>query len=367
MENQDFLLIESIKDAIVRDNQTALKQFESYVPKEFIEKLKKEHLDSISTKKVEEVIVEKEESFEYEDSYESVEDSSLDVPHDLVSLPSKGLLYKKGKSKIPVAYLTASDEDLITSPLLYQEGKIIDVLLRKKILDKTIKPEDLCQGDRDAIVIWLRATGYGYEFPITVTDPVTRTNFDSVVDLGKLKLKEFDLKPNKNGFFEYKLPLSESLVEFRFLTYKDEVEYNKFLQKTNTKVKKAILESTSTILKDVLIEDTSDKVLIDAFNTINEHINSIKVGDIISTPKAITYRLEKSIVSVDGNKDKAFINKFVSNMRAQDSLSLRRFITENTPSVDYTIEIQRPESLGGGAGDTFQSELQLDQNVFLNV
>ena len=366
MENQD-LIIDSLKEAIARDNKEAIVQFEKIVTKEVIDSLKKEYQDSLKKK---EPKVEYKQEFEdsYEDSYESVDTDSLDVPHDLVSLPSKGLLYKKVKSKIPVAYLTASDEDLITSPLLYQEGKILDVLLKKKILDKSIKPEELCQGDRDAIIVWLRATGYGYDFPISVKDPITQQDFDSIVDLGKLKMKEFNLKPNKNGLFEFTLPISGKLIEFRFLNHKDEVDYNKMLQKTNGKVKKSILESTSLILKELILnEDGGESNVVEALNTIQEYIDKIPSNESVGNAKAITYRLERCIVSVDGNYDRKLIHDFVINMRSQDAFKLRKYITENTPAIDFSIDVQRPKSLGGGTNDTFQSVLELDQNIFLNV
>ena len=50
-------------------------------------------------------------------------------------------------------------------------------------MDKTIDPNSLCKGDRDAIILWLRATGYGPEFPITVHDPELDTEYETVIDL----------------------------------------------------------------------------------------------------------------------------------------------------------------------------------------
>ena len=51
-------------------------------------------------------------------------------------------------------------------------------------------------------------------------------------------------------------------------------------------------------------------------------------------------------------------------MGAKDSLMLRRYILENEPGVNFEIEVERPESLGGGSFKTF---LEWDDSVFLNI
>jgi hypothetical protein len=68
------------------------------------------------------------------------------------------------------------------------------------------------------------------------------------------------------------------------------------------------------------------------------------------------------IVSVNGNTDRKFIHEYVSTIPIRDSASLRRYIAKNTPGVDYTFEIEKPESLGGGSMSVF---LQFDQFIFL--
>jgi hypothetical protein len=80
--------------------------------------------------------------------------------------------------------------------------------------------------------------------------------------------------------------------------------------------------------------------------------------------RIITNRLELSIMSVNGNSDRAFISKYVKNMGAMDSLSLRRYILENEPGINFEIEVERPLSLGGGSFKTF---LEWDDAVFLNI
>ena len=88
------------------------------------------------------------------------------IQYDMIPLPSKGECYAHKKSYLPVAYLTAADENLITSRNMYENGSMINTILERKILDKSIRVSDLCKGDRDAIAIWLRATAYGSEYPV---------------------------------------------------------------------------------------------------------------------------------------------------------------------------------------------------------
>ena len=69
-------------------------------------------------------------------------------------------------------------------------------------------------------------------------------------------------------------------------------------------------------------------------------------------------------MSINGNSDKTYIKKYINQMPAMDSSSIRRYISENTPGVDFKIMVERPESLGGGSFETF---LELDSTIFLNI
>ena len=51
-------------------------------------------------------------------------------------------------------------------------------------------------------------------------------------------------------------------------------------------------------------------------------------------------------------------------MNVQDAAAYRRYILANEPGVDFNIEVERPESLGGGSIKSF---LRLDQFIFINV
>ena len=288
---------------------------------------------------------------------------------DVIPLPSNGEAYKDKIAKMPVAYLTAYDENMIVSPNLYRDNLIIDYILQEKLLSKAIDPMDLLEGDRDAIILFLRASGYGNEYPITATDNITGKEFDAVVDLSTLKYKEFNLKGDSNGWFLFTLPQSGIEIKFRFPTHRDKVMLEKMQETEENKTKKDVIKNYVDTL-DVYIESDNEiskdeKIKIrQAIRTIENWGESIDEENTLKFNHTLTNRLNMLIMSVDGITDKKYIYDFIKKMSVRDSSALRKYIQENEPGVDYNIEIKRPESLGGGSMKTF---LQLDQFLFLNI
>jgi hypothetical protein len=115
------------------------------------------------------------------------------IAYDVVQLPSQGIHYSNGKKTLRVAYLTAADENILMSPNLIQSETVVDELLRRKILDKEISLEDLVEEDKQAILIFLRNTAFGSDYNLTITDDKTGNEFTVEVDLGSLKIKDFNL------------------------------------------------------------------------------------------------------------------------------------------------------------------------------
>lgn len=292
-----------------------------------------------------------------------------DVQYDIIPLPSNGQCYPSKNDRIAVAYLTAYDENLITSPNLYKDGLIIDFLLKHKVLDKNIDIDSLCNGDVDAITLFLRATSYGPEFPIIVRDPETGTEIESVVDLSELKTKEFTLVGDENGYFDFELPVSKDMVKFRFLTRKDEKILNKLakLEENGVKslnIKKSVELLTDAIKSDNILSGKDKQEYIGNLGKLDVWANKLADKSSVPFSKTITNRLELAIMSINGNSDRKFISKYVKNMGAKDSLMLRRYMVENEPGINFEIEVQRPVSLGGGSFKTF---LDWDDTIFINI
>lgn len=293
----------------------------------------------------------------------------IESQYDIVELPSKGECYKDKFKRIPVGYLTAYDENFITSPNLYKDGLVIDYLLQHKIMNKNIEIEDLVAGDVDAITLFLRITSYGPEYPIIAKDPQSGQDVEAVIDLSQLKIKDFTLEGDENGWFEYELPLSKDKVKFRFLTRKDKRILEKLDENENYGIKaskiRLIMKDLIKMLKsDDLLKGKDKQIYIDNISKLEEWCVKLNEKEKMPYNKMITNRLELSVMSINGETDRKYITKYVRNMPARDALMLRRFILENEPGVNWEIEVPKPESLGGGSFKTF---LEWEDTVFLNL
>lgn len=293
----------------------------------------------------------------------------MEAQYDVVELPSKGQCYKEKFSRVPVGYLTAYDENFITSPNLYKDGLIIDYLLKHKIMNKNINIEELCSGDVDAITLFLRITSYGPEYPIIAREPETGEKVEAVIDLSQLKIKEFKLEGDENGWFDYTLPISKDKVKFKFLTRKDKRILDKLSEVEEygikaSKVRLIMSDLIKMLKQDDLLKSKDKQAYIDNISKLEEWCVKMNEKEKMPYNKIITNRLELSIMSINGKTDRKFITKYIHNMPARDALMLRRYIIENEPGVDFEIEVPKPESLGGGSFKTF---LEWEDTIFINL
>lgn len=291
------------------------------------------------------------------------------LQYDVIQLPSNGQCYKSKIDRVPVAYLTAYDENIITSPNLYKDGLVIDFLLKNKIVNKDINVDDLVSGDADAIILFLRATSYGPDFPIVVQDPETGEQIETSVDLTTLKPKEFKLKGDENGHFEFVTPLRKDTIKFRYLTRGQERKLKQVTELEGYGTKSHMLERERESLlgalsNDKVLNESERKSIRAAINTMKNWSKRLSDLNDSEYTKIMTNNMQLQVVAVNGNYDKEYVRKYVNAMPARDSLALRKYINNNMPGIDFNIEIQRPESLGGGSFKTF---LNWDDSVFLNI
>jgi len=228
------------------------------------------------------------------------------IPFDVLELPSKGILYPNKIDRVKVEYLVGNDENILTSFNLIQNGQVFDILLQRKVKDLPFRTDELLIGDRNAILIWLRATAYGTHYPVKVNDPDTGEELEGALDLTKLKPKYLNHQPDENGLFEFVLPISKKVVKFKLLTVKDERE---LLQTSEQKMKRG--SNISTLLTD---------------------------------------RLTKFIKSIDGNTDGIHIMNEVQIMLAGDSLALRKFYEQVEPGYESKVDVELPS---GGVVNSF--------------
>tara|TARA_Y100000389_G_C17425488_1_gene499299 strand:+ start:250 stop:1035 length:786 start_codon:yes stop_codon:yes gene_type:complete len=231
----------------------------------------------------------------------------LKVPYDVLELPSQGLLYPNKKSSLKVEYLTAMDETILTSPNLSQNGKFLSVLIDRKIKDLGFPTEDLLEGDKLAILIWLRATGYGETYSQQVYDKSTNSFVVGEINLTELKQKKLVITPDENGEFEYRLPNKGYLVKFKFTTGKDE----------------------------------------EAIDTIDEDRQK-RYGSDVS--ERLMIKLEQQVTEINGERDKLKISNTLKRLPILDARHLRKYISENEPGMDLNVKALIP---GGESIDTF--------------
>lgn len=291
------------------------------------------------------------------------------IQYDILPLPSNGECYAHKKNRIPVAYLTAADENIIASPNMYRDGKIIDVILERKILDKDIKVEELCKGDRDAIVLWLRATGYGPDFPIVAKNPDTGKQYPINVKLDTFKYYPFNLKGDENGYFDYTTE-SGDLIKFKYLNVKEENEVrDELIARTTDFEKYSTIKYLNNLQRSINQMDLSEgdkKELEDCMADMRDIINvddfDVNADNLYSF--SITNQMVKYTMSINGNDDKEYIKGYIENMRAKDAYAYRTFVNDNTPGVNMKINVNIPQSDGGGSFATF---LGIDDYVFGNI
>ena len=291
------------------------------------------------------------------------------VQYDVIQLPSNGQCYRNKVDRVPVAYLTAYDENIITSPNLYKDGLVIDFLLKNKIVNNEINVDDLVSGDADAIVLFLRATSYGPEFPIVVSDPQTGEQIESTVDLTTLKPKDFKLVGDENGWFDFVTPIKKDKIKFRYLTRKQEKQLRKVTELEAYGTKAYMLDGEretllAAMMNDTNINENEKKVIKSATAIMESWSKKLKKLNDSQFTRLMTNSMQLQITAINGNTDREFIRKYINQMPAGDSLALRKYINDNKPGIDFDIEVERPESLGGGSFKTF---LNWDDSVFLNI
>ena len=291
------------------------------------------------------------------------------LKYDIIQLPSNGQCYRNKVDRVPVAFLTAYDENIITSPNLYKDGLVIDYLLKSKVVNSEINVEDLVSGDADAIILYLRATSYGPEFPIVVNDPDTGEQIDTIIDLTKLKPRDFKLIGDENGHFEYTTPILKDKIKFRYLTRKQERQLRQVteLEGYGTKAMMLARESESlkaALMNDKYVNDNDKKIIRAAISAMEKWSKKLKDVNNSEFTKIMTNNMQLQIVAVNGNYDREYIRKYINQMPARDSLMLRKYINDNRPGINFDIEVERPESLGGGSFKTF---LNWDDSVFLSI
>ena len=221
-------------------------------------------------------------------------------PTEEVNLPSKGVLYPKSNplssGKVELKYMTAKEEDILTSINLIRKGIVLDKVLESLVVNKKIKVDDMLIGDKNALIIAIRILGYGKNYEVTAV--CEDCSEESALEVDCTKFKDVEVaKGVKENKFSMELPNTKAVLEFKLLNSAEE----------------------SLVDKDV-----------SALQRVQPDYDYTN-----------TFRFKRMILSVNGDTREAVINDFVDNQFLSiDSLAFRTNLIKVTPDIELSVPIE---------------------------
>ncbi len=225
---------------------------------------------------------------------------SFVIPTEFVELPSEGAFYPEGhplhgQTSLEIKQMTAKEEDMLSSRTLLKKGVALDRVIESVILNKAIDPDQMLVGDKNAVIIATRVSGYGSEYTTQVTCPECGTSQSYAFDLNEAVVTNGGQQDtalftnNQNGTFTTVLPRTKLKVDFRLMTGRDE---------------KQLLNQMENARKK------------------RQH------------EQAVTMQLRTMVVAVEGNNTPDAINYLIENMPSADSRHLRMAYKIAAPNVE---------------------------------
>jgi len=228
---------------------------------------------------------------------------SWSVPTEFVTLPSGGKFYSPGhplhnKETVEIKYMTAREEDILTSRALLKEGVALDRMLQSLLIEEGVRISDLLIGDKNALLVAARRTGYGSEYATSVTCPSCGTTDEFEFDISEPKTNNFEenirleaVVLTDDGNLIVTLPMTKAAVECRMLTGEDEI---RLFKEAERKAKRKAEERTMT----------------DMFRSY--------------------------IISVNGESSPLVVESFIQALPARDGRILRSRYSACVPNIDLT-------------------------------
>ena len=221
------------------------------------------------------------------------------TPTDFVTLPSRGQGYPTShplynQEVLEIKFMTAKEEDILTSRALLKKNLAIERFLQSIIKDKRIDPKHMLTGDRNAVIIAARASGYGEVYETNVACPACGERATIEFDLSNPTIHEStipeigDVQMTSNGTYLLTTPVSNFRVELKLMTGEDE-------------------------------------------NYVSQIMMSNKKHKMPETNMSEQYK--RMIVSVEGHSDRRVINHFLQNAPARDMRFIRTVYKSISPDV----------------------------------
>ena len=226
--------------------------------------------------------------------------SELMYPVEIINLPSEGKYYPEGhplrktSGQLEVKYMTAKEEDILTSTNLIANGTVIDKLLESLIVHEGVKPVDLTTGDVNAVLLAARVLAYGKNYDVNFQCDKCEENVAVSVDLTQLESPTELVDVNEDGHRQF----------------------------------------TTDSGLDIVIKTLSrgDELAVEKSNKIIDAKYNKKVSS------EITSRLRKIIVSINGETDKNVLNTMIDNLIVKDSRKVREELGKINPTIDMMVE-----------------------------
>ena len=227
---------------------------------------------------------------------------SFVTPTEFVEIPSRGEFYPEGHplcgvETIEIRHMTAKDEDILTSKTLLKKGIALDRMLKNIMVDKRVDTSTMLVGDKNALIVSARISGYGADYETRVQCPNCGTTNETVFDLNETSLtdvtlyQELDSVERVGQYYDIALPRSGVTVRTRLLTGVDEERQ----LRNNRMAKKAGVKKEE---------------------------------------KTLTSQFRSFIIAVNGDTTQKSISGFIDAMPASDSRFLRNTYKAITPNVD---------------------------------
>jgi hypothetical protein len=184
---------------------------------------------------------------------------------------------------------------MLTSRTLLKKGVALDRVLASVITDKSIDPDSLLIGDRNAIIVATRVSGYGNDYSTKVSCPACGETQEYSFDLNDADIYKgddgsFGITNNNDGTFNVVLPRTGVTVTYRLLNGYDEKKLSSGME-----------------------ADKRQKV-----------------------ERNITRQLSAMLVAANGDTSAQAINYLVENLPSTDSRHLRLAYRTTAPNVDLT-------------------------------
>ena len=230
--------------------------------------------------------------------------AELKIPTEIVSLPSKGLLYPEtsplSKGQVEMKYMTAKEEDILTNTNFIRQGTVIDKLLQALIITP-IEYNELLIGDKNAILVAARVLGYGKDYSFTYNGKEVSVDLSTLED----KIVDESLFTRGSNEFSFTLPHSGNNITFKLLTHGDE-------QKIEAEIKGL------------------------------QKVNPTQTTD-------VTTRLKHMITSVEGKREAKDVREFVDNyLIAKDARALREYYSKIQPDINLVYKPEDGNYVGEG-------------------